>query len=181
MSKLIYSATMSLDGFIAGTGGDMSWLGPFAGGSDPEADALMNATGALLIGSRTFGGDDPNAGTDAEGAFGGRWSGSSIVLTHDTGRTSSDPLTVFVGDLESALALAVEGAGEMDVAVLGADVARQLIERGLLDEIVVFVAPVLLGDGTRLFELAGGADVRLELIDRPDGALVCLRYRVVGD
>ncbi|MFN8113925.1 MAG: dihydrofolate reductase family protein [Solirubrobacterales bacterium] len=179
MSRLVYSTTMSLDGFIAGAGGDMQWLSAHAGGSNPQARALLDRTGALLIGARTFGGDDPNAGTDQEGAFGGAWSGPSIVLTHDAGRSSGDPDVTFVDDLERAAALAIEAAGTKDVTVLGADVSRQLIEHGLLDEILVMVAPVLLGDGVRLFELAGGTDVRLDLVERPEGDLPCLRYRVL--
>ncbi|MFJ2029761.1 dihydrofolate reductase family protein [Streptosporangium sp. NPDC087985] len=45
---------------------------------------------------------------------------------------------------------------------MGADVARQCVEAGVLDEILVFVAPVLLGDGVRLFDHPGGTNVRLE-------------------
>ena len=88
-SKLLYSATMSLDGYIAGVGGDMSWLTEHLQDPNPEADALLTEIGALLVGNNTYGGDDPNAGTDEEGAFGGRWSGPSIVLTHDPGK--ADP------------------------------------------------------------------------------------------
>lgn len=85
MSKLLYSATMSLDGFIAGAGGDMSWLTEhLIAPSSPEIDELLANIRALLVGKRTFAGDDPNKGTDAEGAFGGRWSGPSVVLrAHD--------------------------------------------------------------------------------------------------
>ena len=72
MSKLVYSAAMSLDGFIAGPGGDMSWMRPYAG-PNPEVDELQRDIGALLVGNRTFHGDDPNKGTGAEGAFGGTW------------------------------------------------------------------------------------------------------------
>jgi dihydrofolate reductase len=46
--------------------------------------------------------------------------------------------------------------------VLGADVARQCLEAGLLDEILMFVAPIMLGDGVRVFDHPGGAEVRLE-------------------
>jgi dihydrofolate reductase len=53
-------------------------------------------------------------------------------------------------------------AGERYVHILGASVARQCFDAGLLDEILVYVAPVLLGDGTRLFERPGGDNVKLE-------------------
>ena len=65
MSKLLYSATMSVDGFIAGAGGDMSWLTAHLDTSTPEVEDLMADIGALLVGRRTWSGDDPNKGTDA--------------------------------------------------------------------------------------------------------------------
>lgn len=78
---VVYAATMSLDGYIAGPGGDMQWLVPYLG-ANPEAEELARRTGALLIGARTLFGDDPHRGTDREGAFGGTWDGPSFVLTH---------------------------------------------------------------------------------------------------
>ncbi len=160
MSRTLYSCTMSLDGFIAGPEGDMHWLLPFFG-PDPVADGLVAQIGALLVGRRTFGGDDPNRGTEQEGAFGGTYHGPSFVLTHRAPAAPEDGAVVFVTDLAAGVAAAREAAGARYVNVLGADVARQCLEAGLLDEILVFVAPVLLGDGTRLFEWAGGRSVDL--------------------
>lgn len=173
MSKLLYSAGMSLDGFIAGVGGDMSWLSehvsadataPEPAAPDPAFEELIASIGALLIGARTFSGDDPNRGTDAEGAFGGRWHGPSIVLTHDRSAQTTDPDVTFAHDLDSAVRLAKDAAGGRYVNVLGANVAAQCLEAGLLDEVLVFVVPVLLGDGVPLFRRAGGTNVRLEPI-----------------
>jgi dihydrofolate reductase len=167
MAKLLYSATMSLDGFIAGPGGDMSWLTEFLG-PNPLVDDLVGRIGALLVGRRTFGGDDPYKGTDKEGEpFGGGWTGAQIVLTH---HAPDDPVpgVTFVGDLDSAVAAAKEAAGDKYVNVLGADVARQCIEAGELDEILVLIAPVLLGDGVRLFDHPGGTNVILEPVSLTD-------------
>ena len=163
MATVLYSATASLDGFIAGPGGDMSWLSAYLGAENPVADRLLAATGALLIGSTTFSGDDPNRGTDREGAFGGQYHGPAVVLTHRTARDAPEGV-VFSGDLHDAVARAKEAAGERYVNVLGADVARQCLEAGLLDEILMFFAPVLLGDGIRMFTRPGGTDVHLESI-----------------
>ncbi|MFI8997295.1 dihydrofolate reductase family protein [Streptomyces sp. NPDC053542] len=166
MAKLLYSATMSLDGFITGPDGDMSWLTRHLGGPDPMVDRLIGETGALLVGNRTFRGDDPHKGTPQEGEpFGGGWEGPQFVLTHHAPETAVPGVT-FVGDLDSGIAAAKAAAGEKEyVNVLGADVAKQCLAAGALDEIFVCIAPVLLGDGVRLFAQPGGADVTLERID----------------
>ena len=167
MGKVLYSATMSLDGFIAGPGGDMSWLAGHLG-PNPVVDALIDQVGALLVGRRTFGGDDPYKGTEGEGeAFGGGWSGPQFVLTHHPPPTPVPGIT-FVGDLAGGLAAAKAAAGDRYVNVLGAEVARQCLEAGALDEILVCIAPVLLGDGVRLFDRPGGINVKLERLGLSD-------------
>ncbi|WP_064441969.1 dihydrofolate reductase family protein [Hoyosella altamirensis] len=165
MAKLLYSATMSLDGFIAGPEGDMSWLTQYLG-PNPAIDELMPHVGALLVGQRTFGGDDPYKGMEGEGeAFGGGWSGPSIVLTHWPPQEDL-PETTFASSLKEAIRLAKDAAGDKYVNVLGASVARQCLAAGELDEILVCIAPVMLGDGVRLYDFpGGGATVRLERMD----------------
>ncbi len=177
-SKVLYSATMSLDGFIAGAGGDMSWLTPYLTGGS-EIDRLVERVGALLVGRRTYGGDDPNAGTDSEGAFGGKYHGAVVVLTHQPPAEPVDGVQ-FVTDLPAAVEAAKDAAGGRYVNVLGADVARQCLEAGLLDEVLVLVAPVLLGDGTRLFDHPGGTNVALEPLDPDDTGPLRLWFRVIG-
>jgi dihydrofolate reductase len=132
MAKLIYSAAMSLDGFIAGPGGDMSWLSEHVGGENAAAERLLANLGALLVGHNTFGGDDPNRGTENEGAFGGQYHGPVVVLTH---RPPADPPAgiTFCTDLPGAVAQATAAAGDKYVNVLGADVAKQCLDAGLLD------------------------------------------------
>ena len=161
MSKLLYSATMSLDGFIAGPGGDQSWLADYLH-VDPAVDGIVDQIGALLVGARTYTGDDPNRGTDQEGAFSGTWHGPQFVLTHRS--FAPAPGVTFLDDLPAAVAAAKAAAGDKYVNVLGADVAHQCLAAGLLDEVLVIVAPVLLGDGTPLFRQPGGTRVNLERI-----------------
>ena len=161
MAKMLYSVTMSLDGFIAGPGGDMSWLTEFLG-PNPAVDDVIGEIGALLVGNRTFRGDDPHKDTEKEGKpFGGGWSGPQFVLTHRPPDTDVPGVT-FVTDLESAVAASKAAAGDKYVNILGADVARQCLEAGQLDEVLTLIAPVLLGDGTRLFDHPGGSAVPLE-------------------
>lgn len=160
MAKLLYGFSCSVDGFLAGPGGDMSWLTPYLG-PDPLVDALIPEIGALLVGRRTYGGDDPHRGTEGEGkAFGGGWAGPQFVLTHRPAAPAPD--VTFVSDLEEAVAAAKAAAGDKYVNVLGAEVARQCLEAGLLDEILALPVPVLLGDGVRMFDHPGGTAVRLE-------------------
>jgi dihydrofolate reductase len=161
MAKLLYAATMSLDGFIAGPGGDMSWLTEHIG-PNPQVEELIGDIGALLVGNRTFRGDDPHKGTAKEGKpFGGGWDGPQFVLTHHA-PDDSPPGITFVGDLDSGVAAAKAAAGDKYVNILGASIARQCLEAHVLDEILVCIAPVLLGDGVRLFEHPGGTNVKLE-------------------
>lgn len=179
MAKLLYSVTMSTDGFIAGAGGDMSWLTGYLG-PNPLVGDLLSRIGALLTGNRTFGGDDPHKGTDREGKFaGGGWSGPQFVLTHHTPDTPVPDVT-FVNDLETGVAAAKAAAGDRYVNVLGASTARQCLEAGVLDEILVLIAPVLLGDGVRLFDHPGGTNVRLERLSLSEAPLATnIWYRVV--
>jgi len=179
MARTLYSVTMSLDGFIAGPGGDMSWMTPYLG-PNPDVDQLVGRIGALLVGSRTFGGDDPHRGTEKEGKpFGGGWDGPQFVLTH---RVPAKPVPgiTFVADLAAGLAAARAVAGDKYVNVMGASVAMQCLQAGELDEVLTLIAPVLLGDGVRLFEHPGGMQVGLERIKIMEAPLATgLWYRVV--
>lgn len=180
MAKVLYSVTMSLDGFIAGPGGDMSWLTEYLG-PNQLAGELPAQIGSLLVGRNTHDGDDPNKGTDSEGAFGGSWSGPVVVLTHDP-PDEQVPDTTFVTELDQALRLAKQAAGDRYVNILGADVARQCLEIGAVDEVLTFIAPVLLGDGVRLFDHPGGRTVKLERTHQSEAPLAAnLWYRVVRE
>lgn len=159
MAKLLYSAAMSLDGFIAGPGGDMSWLNRHPIEPSEAAANLVDQIGCVLVGGTTFRGDDPNRGTEEEGAFAGQYGGPTLVLTR---RPPERPVpgVEFHTELGEAVARAKELAGHRYVNVLGAGTARSCLEAGLLDEILIFVVPVLLGAGTRAYD--GGAEVGLE-------------------
>jgi len=179
MARFLYSVTMSLDGFIAGPGGDMSWMTPYIG-PNPTVGEVIGRIGALLVGHRTYYGDDPHRGTEKEGKpFGGGWDGPQFVLTR---RPPADPVpgVTFVDDLDRALTLAAAAAGDRYVNILGAATARACLRAGVLDEILAFVAPVLLGDGVRLFDEPGGTNVALERLSVSHAAMATnLWFRVV--
>ncbi|WP_328328662.1 dihydrofolate reductase family protein [Kribbella sp. NBC_00382] len=178
MAKVLYAVTMSLDGFIAGPAGDMQWMTPYLG-PNPEVRDLIGQIGSLLVGRRTFDGDDPHKGDPGEGkAFGGGWDGPQYVITHRLRPSATD--LYFVDDFASALAQAKEAAGDKYVNVLGADIARQCLEAGELDEVLTCIAPVMLGDGVRLFEHPGGRTVKLERLSTTEVPLATnLWFKVV--
>jgi dihydrofolate reductase len=79
------------------------------------------------------------------------------------------------------VATAKAAAGDKYVVVLGADTARSCLNAGVLDEVLVHIAPVLLGDGVRLFDRTGGTNVKLERINLTQSPLVTnLWLRVVS-
>jgi dihydrofolate reductase len=187
MSKVVLDVSMSLDGFTAGPnvreeepmgdGGEQlhEWMagkGPDGGvdiGVRRQVDGMVGAT---VIGRRTFDlGVGPWGGTPWPGV-------PSFVVTH---RTRADLLgdnggTFAFDGLEAAARRAKDAAGGKDVWVLGADVARQLLRAGLLDEVHIHLVPLLMGEGTPLFS---GERAELILEGKPvAGSVTHLRYRV---
>jgi dihydrofolate reductase len=179
MGKLLWHTMMSLDGFIAGPDDDMSWAFGLDAGSGETVDGVVASTGALLVGRRTQDVEDRLQ----PGFYGGAFRGPFFVLRHDP--PSDSPVVKGVTgrfldvDIDQAVTIAKEAAGDRNVVVLGANIARQCLERGLLDEIIIHVAPVLIGGGVRLFERAGGEPVKLGPISSVDeGGVTVLRYSV---
>lgn len=189
--RFVAAASVSADGYLAGLGGDMSWMAPFMADDlatpNPIVDRLQAETTALLCGATTFFGDDPNRGDpDKEGAFGGEWSGKVVVLTHRP-PVGAGEITVtkegelrFATTLDEAVSLAAEAADGGVVNVLGASVTDQLLLAGRLDEIVVNTLPVLLGGGTRFLDPSGprSALTQLEAYVGDGGGGVSVRYGV---
>jgi dihydrofolate reductase len=178
VAAVVWHVTMSLDGFIAGPEDAMEWVFDyFSEESNETAGEVIQTTGAILMGRRTYEVEDRYR----QGIYGGAWTGPYFVLTHDPPGAVPDWMTgTFVDeDIEAAVARATEAAGGKDVGILGANLAKQCLEHGLLDEIIIHLAPVLLGDGVRLFAAPGGRRVRLEPTHvRRTGPLTDLRFRV---
>jgi dihydrofolate reductase len=175
VGKVLWHITMSLDGFIAGPGDDMAWLADHLG-PNPTADEVLAQIGALLIGNRSY----QLARTEAGRPYGGAWTGPQFVLTHDAPEHAAAGFTFVSGDIEQAVATAKAAAGDKYVVVFGASTAQQCLDAGVLDEVLVHIAPVLLGDGVRLFDRPGGTNVKLERISLTDSPRVTnLWLRVV--
>jgi dihydrofolate reductase len=182
MGRVLWTTSMSLDGFIAGPDDDMAWVFEFDSNDSGSVQEMIRTTGALLAGRRTHDvGRKEDQVEPAKAPFGGAWSGPIFVLTHRPPEAPEDEaITYLSGDVRGAVARASDAAGSKDVLVLGADVARQCLEEGLMDEVVVHLLPVLLGDGVRLYGRPGGRRVDLELVSAVvSGQVTELRFRVV--
>jgi dihydrofolate reductase len=171
--KVVVNRSMSLDGFIAGPGHAMDWIFDFV--APDEFPEIAAATGAMLMGRRTYEvGKAMDAG-ETEYPF----SGPEFVLTHEPPDRPDPAVTFLTCDIGEAVATALDAAGGRNLEILGADVARQCLQRGLVDEILVYVIPVLLGDGIRFYSSPGLARVDLEPLDSTrSGAVTILRFRV---
>jgi dihydrofolate reductase len=191
MAKVIWHVTMSLDGFIAGPDDSMDWIvpewsdsGATTGDGDvdrsPIADDVLRSAGAILGGRRWYDVAVPRYG-GLEGIYGGEWQGPVVVLTHQPPAGAADPRVRFVTtSLIEAVVTARGVADGRDVVVFGANVAQQCLRARLLDEIVVHLAPVLLGDGVRLLDTPEGKPIALERTTlATSGQITDLRFDVV--
>jgi len=177
--KVVVNRCMSLDGFIAGPGHSMDWAGrALADYVAPEDFAqIAAATGAMLIGRRTWEvGDRMEA--EKPGSVDYPFSGPMFLLTHRPLDRPNPGVTILSGDIRDAVATALEAAGDKDLEILGADVAAQCVQRGLVDEFLVYVLPLLLGDGIP-FSAPGVPLTELEpLSSARSGEATILRFRV---
>jgi dihydrofolate reductase len=169
--KVVVNRAMSLDGFIAGPGHTMDWISDFwTADAFPE---VMAATGAMLIGRGTY--EVAKQMADEERDYEG---GAEFVLTHEPPDTPDPKVTFLTCDIAEAVATALSAAGGKNLEILGADLASQCLQRGLVDEILVYVLPVLLGDGVR-FSTPTLRRIDLEpLSNTQSGAVTMLRFRV---
>jgi dihydrofolate reductase len=171
--KVLWHFTMSLDGFVAGPKHSMDW--PAGTTVRPGLiEEYAETTGAVLGGRDGF-----EAYPDVNGIYGGAWQGPVFVLTHHPeDAPAADGVTFLNCDVAEAVRIGLDAAGGKNLEVFSASIGRQLLERGLIDEIDLHIAPVLLGDGIRLYDNAGGVPVPLELLNGDDrSAAVNVRYR----
>jgi len=152
----------------------MDWVFDFV--APDEFPEIAAATGAMLIGRRTYEvGNRMEADKPVSTEY--PFSGPVFVLTHNPPDPPDPAVTFLTGDIGEAVATARSAAGG-NLEILGADVTSQCLRRGLVDEILVYVLPVLLGDGIR-FSSPGLARIDLEPVSSTrSGAVTILRFRV---
>jgi dihydrofolate reductase len=173
---VLWHFTMSVDGFVAGPGHAMDWMTGFSARAG-LFEEYAGTTGAVLGGRNGW---DASAASGAR-PYGGAWDGPVFVLTHHPeDAVPADGVTFLDCDVAEAVRIGLQAADGGNLEVLSPSIGRQLLERGLLDEIDLHVAPVLLGDGIRLFDNPGGRPVRLVQPEAEDPvAAADLRHRPV--
>ena len=203
MGKVIFDNSVSLDGFVAGPndgtenglgdGGDALFLWYNSGDTAlalPGTDMVFNISrasaellqkewdnlGAMVAGRRMF---------DIAGAWDGNppGGGNCFIVTHSPPQEwvkEGSPFTFVTDGVESAIRQAKKVAGDKNVGVSSASIAQQCLKAGLLDEIQIDLAPVLLGSGVRLFDNLGTTPIELESLWVVEGTgITHLRFRVV--
>ncbi|WP_166970015.1 dihydrofolate reductase family protein [Brevibacterium atlanticum] len=172
MGKVAWGFTCSIDGFIAGPGHDMSWLSASEPMAEDSTEDMAAKVGVIISGRRGY--DAARAQVDERDeltseAYGGAWSGTEFILTHRPEELAGD---ASVTALDCTIAEAVDRArviaGDRDIQIISADIARRALEADLIDELQVYVDPVFLGDGTRIFDVPGGRRVDWELVEIDD-------------
>jgi dihydrofolate reductase len=197
MSATVLYMSMSLDGFIAGPnerpdnglgdGGERLHEWVLTDGEVDPTNRLVGvgingrvvdefmATGAVVAGRGTF---------EPAGGWGGdHHDGVPIFIL--SRRAPEDeplqwPLVTYVDDVTTAMSEAKRAAGEKNVLVHGAGVARLALAAGVLDEIQIHLVPVLLGQGRHLFEGLPAEQIELERIRtlEGEGGVTHMRFRV---
>jgi dihydrofolate reductase len=183
MTKLIYSAITSLDGYVADEEGNFDWAAP-----DEEVHSFVNdlerPVGTYLYGRRMYEvmvfwetahtrADQPPVMQD----FAEIWQAAEKIVYSKTLETVSSAKTRLERDFDPETVRQMKAAAGRDLTVGGPDLAAQAIGAGLVDEYHLFLAPIVVGGGKR--SLPDNAQLKLELLDerRFDNGVVHLHYR----
>ena len=192
MGKVIYTTSISLDGFVAGPNDEVDqvfkWMlsgdtdfplaGPGIKISRASIDLLGKTwptVGAVVSGRRVFDlaewGDDPPLGLP------------QIIMTHNPPQEwikPGSPYTFVTDGIASAIRQAKQAAGDKHVEISTPNVMQQALNAGLLDEIHLNLAHVLIGEGIRLFDNLASPPIDLERLVVVEGTGVThLQFRVV--
>ena len=193
MGKVIFDISMSLDGFITGANPhpEAGWGGLGKGGerlhdwgfnsTDPRNHEIMEwyaTIGANIFGRTGYDHSVLNWGADGPT---GPARLPTVIVSHSVPQTVPDGgVYTFVDSIEAARESAKQFAGDKDIYITGADVARQFLQSGFIDEISIHLVPVVFGSGTRLFEGLTGEHISLEIIEVIQTAeAIHMRFRAI--
>ena len=184
MAKLVYSAIASLDGYVADAEGRFDWAAP-----DDEVHAAANelerTIGTHLLGRRMYEVlvawetmDDGPGQPETIREFARFWRSTDKVVYSRTLATVSSARTRLEREFEPAAVRQLKATATRDLAVGGPALAAEALRAGLVDEIHLFLSPVLVGGGTAA--LPGGVRLDLELLGqrRFGNGVVHLHHRV---
>ena len=181
MAKLIYSAIASLDGYVADRNGSFNWAVP-----DDEAHGFINelerSVGTHLFGRRmyevmafweTVETEEPRVRDYAE-----IWRAADKIVYSRTLESVASARTRIERDFDPESVRQLKAEADRDLTVGGPELAAEALDAGLVDECLLFLAPVLVGGGTPAFR--DGATLRLELQEEHTfgSGMVFLRYAV---
>ena len=181
MAKLIYASICSLDGYVSDADGNFSWARP-----DDELHAFVNdierPIGTYLYGRRmyetmvfweTFEDDEPVTADYAE-----IWRAAEKVVYSTTLQTAASARTRIEREFDPRAVGEIKEGADRDISVGGAGLAAHALAAGLVDELHLFLNPVVVGGGKR--SLPDAVRVELELLDerRFASGVVYVRYSV---
>lgn len=177
MTKGVFYTATTLDGYIADEHDSLDWL--FVQDQDKDGplnyDAFIQDVGALVMGRTTY-----EWVVDHQQKSGEKWPYElpSWVFTHADLEPIADNITFVQGKPNEHHDAIAKAAGDKDIWVVGGgDLAAQWAEAGLLQELILYIAPVTLGTGRPLFPRR----FDLRLLDLAQNkAFACARYEVVG-
>jgi dihydrofolate reductase len=182
MAQLIYSAIMSLDGYVADEDGNFDWAAP-----DDEVHSFVNdlerRVGTYLYGRRMYETmvfwETPPAGqAPVVEDFADIWQAADKIVYSTTLDSARSARTRIERRFDPEAVRGIKAAAERDISVGGADLAAQAIRAGLVDECHLLVTPIVVGGGARA--LPTNVRLRLELLDmgRFGSDVVHLHYRI---
>jgi dihydrofolate reductase len=186
MAKLIYSTIASLDGYVADEDGDFGWAAP-----DDEVHAFINdlerQVGTHLYGRRMYEvmryweTDDATSGRSPVARdYAQIWRTAEKIVYSRTLRSVSSARTRIERDFDAEALRREKAQARSDMSVGGPGLAAQALAAGLVDELYLFIVPIVVGGGTQ--SLPDHLRLEVDLLEerRFDGGMVYLHYRIAG-
>jgi len=184
MGRLIYSAIASIDGYVADASGNFDWAEP-----DQPVHSFINdlerSVGTYLLGRRMYEvmswWEDMGGSVDVPpyiADFAGIWRSADKIVYSSTLGEPGTARTRIERVFDAGAIESMKMRSDRDISIGGPTLASAAIDAGLVDQVQLFVAPVVVGDGLPAF--LGGAGVQLNLLDerRFDSGFVFLRYEL---